>query len=262
MPDEHKKDSSAADTESKDKKSEDTEDEAEADAGSSAEEESLEEESEEEDEASHSDKERDYDAEIEEEKKRGKPDPLKAAEAWKKRDQKRKEEIEAEADDSEADIDEDDKPLTRREARELMAATQKTAQEAQAYTLARGMAASDKEAELIVLKWRNRNFPEGASLNEQIEESFFITHGKKILGRQQELARALKNKDNVNRNAAGTHRTGTPTKEPKVSSADVSAIKAAGFSWNGTARRYEKKLKDGSIIVRNKEGGATRIQAR
>ena len=40
------------------------------------------------------------------------------------------------------------------------------------------------------------------------------------------------------------------------------AIKNSGFSWNGTSRRYEKKISGGQTLVRNKDGSVTLVKAK
>ena len=182
-------------------------------------------------------KEIDYDAEIEAEKKRGKPDPAKAKDAFKERKEKRE--------------GEEDKPLTKRELQEILAEERKQNQSREAFTLARTLAGSDKEAQLVVEKWKNRSFPGDLSLEEQIEESYVITHRKKLLGERNEALRALRNKSGVNKNGAGSYREGTKGNQPKTSAEATNAFKAAGYTWNGTSRQFEKKLADGSMLVRD-----------
>lgn len=202
--------------------------------------ESDEEESEDDAEASNSDNEIDLDAEIERERNKGKPDPKKAKEAFQRRNEKR------------AGEDDDDKPMTRREMREFMEQQGKVALEASAFTLARGMSGSDKEAQLVVEKWKNRTFPAHISLSEQIEEAYAITHRKKLIGERQEALRALKNKGRVNNDGSTTHHSPQRNiKAEKLSSPDTQAIIAAGFTLNSKTRRFEKKLSDGSILVRD-----------
>jgi len=140
---------------------------------------------------------------------------------------------------------------------EIEARAERRALATQALVLARSMSTSDKEAELVVAKWSNRSFPEGLSLSDQIEEAFAITHRKKLIGERNEAVRALKAKDVIGRNGAGSHRESVSFQEPKIKPQDAAAIKAAGFAWNGTARRYEKKLSNGDTLVRDPKTGAT-----
>lgn len=180
----------------------------------------------------------DYDAEIEKERK-GKPDPKKAFEAKRERHQKVEEK----------ETEEDDKPITRKDLAEIEAKVRRDLQAEQALTIAKGFASSEKEAELIVEKWKNRTFPATLTLSEQIEEAFAITHRKKLIGERNEALRALRGKEGVNKDSSGTHQDPKKsTSEPKLSSQDTQAIKASGFSYNSTARRFEKKLPNGVLV--------------
>ena len=185
----------------------------------------------------------DLDAEIEEENRRG-PDPKKAHERIKDK----------EVEDDEEDLDEDDKPLTRREANELLAKQAKEAQETRAFDIARRLAGSDKEAELIVLKWKNRSFPAKMPLSEQVEEAYAITHRKRLISQRNEALRALKNRDGLNRTVAGTHRDSVKSnssQQPKgMSKQDRQAIETSFGPWNPKTGRFEKKLKNGHLIVK------------
>lgn len=260
MTEEEKKAAETAQAEA-DAQAEDDENEADAPA---TEDESEEDESEDEVEAAPDENEIDLDAEIEAERKKGVPDKKKAAEAFNKRkakntDKPNEEEFVDEEDD-EIEEDDDDKPMTRREAREFMETTRKAALETQAFSLAKQLASSDKEAELIVLKWQNRSFPPGTTLNEQIHEAFAVTHSKRLIKQREEAIRALNNKDHVNRNGAGNHQTPPPGKEPKMRAVDAAAIKASGFTFNNISRRFEKKLPNGKIIFKDKNGKVKLLQ--
>lgn len=191
------------------------------------------------------DSEIDYDAEIEAERKRGKPDPDKAKNAFKERKEKRE--------------GEDDRPLTKRELQEILAEERKQNQSREAFNLARALAGSDKEAQLVVEKWKNRSFPADLPIEEQIEESYVITHRKKLLGERNEALRALRAKGGVNKNGAGTYRESTKGNQPKTSAEATSAFKAAGFTWNGTSRQFEKKLPNGDMLIRDAKTKQTRL---
>lgn len=187
----------------------------------------------------------DIDAELEKERK-GRPDPNKAKEAFKKREEKREE-----------DTDEE-KPLTRKELEQILANERKLGVRDSVLTVAQSLTSNPKEAELLVLKWENRTFPSNLSLAEQMEEVYVITHKNKIIGENKELKRALRGKAGVNTNPAGTHQDPPKGTEPQLSPADAHAIKAAGFVWNGTSRQFEKKLKDGSTLIRDSKSKQVR----
>lgn len=196
----------------------------------------------------------DYDQELEDEKKRGKPDPDLAGKAFVDRKKKRED---AGADD---DAD-DDKPLTKKDIAAIEARVERKALTGQALTTARALtgrhANSEKEAQLIVARWGNRTFPAGVPLSEQIEEVYAGLHRKRLMGERDEALRGLKAKDGIVRNAAGAHQRPAGGPEPKISVADLSAIKAAGYSFNSASRRYEKKLTSGDILVRDPKTKAT-----
>lgn len=208
------------------------------------------EDDEEESDAPLDDKDRDFDAEIAEENKRGKPDPKKAKEAFKERREKRE--------------GDDDKSLTRKEVEEILANDRKDRARDQALTIAKTLASGDKEAALIVAKWNNRTFPPDLALEEQITEMFGAVHAKRIVGQRNEALRALRGKGGVNNDAAGTHRDPPLTKAaPKMSAQDKQAITAVGFVWNGKNKRFEKKLANGNLLIKdNKTGQVSMVKAR
>lgn len=218
-----------SETEEEEKESEDTEEEE----GSSE----SEEEEEEESSSEHSDNNRDYDAEIEEEEKKSAP----AHDAFKKREKKR---------DTDED-DEEDRPMTVGEFRKLSLQNQKVALEAAALSFALNICDTDKEARLVVAKWKNRAYPSDLPLTEQIEEAYVVTHRKNLIGQTNEAKRALRNKGKTNNNAAGSHRDSPSNpSEPKLNPAEKQSLKASGFEYNVKTKRYEKKLRSG-ILVRD-----------
>lgn len=211
--------------------------------------------------AEHTENEIDYDAEIEKEKLRGKPDLEKAFEAKKKRFQKHQEDEEGED-----EPDDENRPVTIRELKELEANVEARVRRDilgnQFFIEARKLSGSDKEAQLMVEKWKNRTFPSGLTLEDQVQEIYAITHAKKILGEKNEALRALKGKEQANTNAAGGHQDPPKGKEPTLAPQDAAVIKAAGFVYNSTSRRYEKKLPNGSLLVRMPDGKTTVIKAK
>lgn len=202
-----------------------------------------EEESEDEDESSSKKKEDlDLDAELEKERKAGEPDLTIAEKAFKDRKKKKQEES----------ADDGDKPLTQKDLDAALARDRKDRQRDDAFSFAREMAGSEKEAELIVAKWGNRTFPKNLTLREQISEAYVITHSKKLIGERNEAMRALRGKRGVKDNAAGTHRDGDRNpNEPKLSPQDMAVMRQSGFSWNTNTRRHEKKLPNGRILFRD-----------
>lgn len=198
----------------------------------------------------------DYDAEIAKEKAK-KPDPDKARDAFKLREQKR---IERE---KELDSEDEDKPLTQKDLDNLRSEWrsefQREALRDRFEVLAKNLAGSDKEAELMVARWENRIFPSDMTVTEQVEEVYASINAKRLIAERNEALRALRGHSGVETNSAATHRDATKGTEPQLSPQDAKAIKDAGFTWNGTSRRYEKKLPNGALLVRDSKTGITQI---
>lgn len=196
-------------------------------------------------EAQHNDNKIDYEAELAKEREaREKAEKALADKRFKEAERKRKE---GSGDDDET------KPLTKAELRELLAeerqATQKEVRSVRAEEIAKGLTGSEAEKNLVLEIFKNRTFPPHLSLEEQLEESYVIANRKKLVGERNEALRALKGKDGVNKDAAGTHHDAPPGKEPQLSAQDKAAVTAVGVVWNATSKRYEKKLKSGKILV-------------
>lgn len=188
----------------------------------------------------------DYEAELKREKDRVvERDKIIADQAFKLRDKKRNEE--------EDEIEDEDKPLTAKQLNDILHKDrEKTRKELQSEIISektRKLAGSDSESNLIIEIHKNRSFPEGMPLDEQLEEAYAIANRKTIMAKNEELKRALRSKENTSDNPAGTHRDSTPLDEPKISSSDISAIKAAGFVWDGKSRLYIKQLSGGKRIL-------------
>lgn len=232
-----------------DESAEDAEDEEESE-DEEAEDES-DEESEDEDKSDGSKKtenELDLDAELEKERKAGSPDPVIAKEQFKERDKKR--------DGKKGD---EDKPLTQKDVDAIEARIRKEQQQERALEIAKELAGSDKEAELIVAKWANRTFPKTLTLREQMQEAYVITHSKKLIGERNEAMRALKGKKGVKTDSASAHQDAPKGNEPKLSPADAASLKASGFSWNTNTRQYEKKLPNGRLLIRDNKTKQVRL---
>lgn len=207
------------------------------------------------DSSSTDDKELDLDAELAAERKLGEPDTTIAKKAFKDRKTKRDETDEEEDDDQ-------SRPLTRADLDAHDAKIRKEMQQERALELAKEMAGSDKEAELIVAKWSNRTFPKSLTLKQQISEAYVITHSKKLIGERNEAMRALKGKQGVQTKVTTTHRDAQrgAANEPKMPPADAAAIRASGFIWNTTSRRHEKKLSDGRLLIRDPKTKQVRLE--
>ncbi len=202
----------------------------------------------------------DYEAELAKEKDaRKKAEDALAAKRFKSKKAPKEEEEDAELEDEEEE--EEDKPLTARELKTLLAQerqqTQKDMRAVQAEDIAKKMSGSDAEKNLILEIYKNRTFPAHLSLEDQLEEAYVIANRKKIVGERNEALRALRGKGGVNDNAAGTHREGQQGNAPKLPAGDESAIVAAGYTFNNTNRRYEKKLPNGDLLYRDPKTKAT-----
>lgn len=244
---------SDAEDESAEDDSEDEGDDDESDEDSEDDDDSDDEESDDEDESGSSTEEDDdeLDDEIEKERKAGEPDPTKAKDAFKGREKKR----------GAADTDDDDKPLTRGEAKKLEDRIRKETLEREAHAIAKELAdGSAKQAQLILLKWKNRTFPASLTLREQMTEAFVLANSKKLIGERNEAMRGLKGKRGVKDSAAGTHRDAPRGPgEPKLPPADAASLRQSGFSWNVRTKRYEKKLPNG-LLIRDNQTKQVRFQ--
>ena len=206
-------------------------------------------------EASNIDNQIDYKAMAEEERKaREKAEKALAADRYKASKEKREEDVEEE---------EGEKPLTASELETILArerqATQKDLEATRISELASSLATSDDEAALIVEIHKGRTFPSHLSLEDQLEESLAIANRKKLVGERNEALRALKSKSSAGDSAASTHHDPPKANEPQLSAGDKQAITAVGFSWNATSRRYEKKLANGDILVRDQKTKQTSV---
>lgn len=168
--------------------------------------------------------------------------------AFKVRDKKRK----GEDDDEEEDEDEpEDKPLTQKQLDSILAQerqkTMKVLQASQIVEIAKRLAKGDAEADLIVEIHKNRIFPEGLSLQDQLEESHAIANRKRLPAQNEELKRALRHEDTKSDANIGTHRDASKAGEPNASR-DITAIKASGYNWDGARQVYKKPLKGNKTL--------------
>lgn len=189
----------------------------------------------------------DYDAELKKERERREAaEKVIAEEAWKHR---RKKQIEEE---TEEEVDED-RPLTASDLNVILQRERQTLRkEIQSETIlekARKLSRSEAEAQYIVEIHKNRTFPSGLSLEEQIEESYAIANKNRIMAQNEELKRALKSKQTSYSNPAGTQRDSMSASAPKISADDLQAIKGAGFVWDGKIRLFVKQIAGGKKIL-------------
>lgn len=141
--------------------------------------------------------------------------------------------------------DDDEKPLTRSELEDVLSREREAIRrENQAEVIkekVKKITSSDIETELVMEIHKNRQFPAGMPLDEQIEEAYLIANRKRILGVNTELKRALQHKDTTNKGVADTHRDSPSPSEPKLSANDDSLLKRSGFVWDGKKNAFKKE---------------------
>jgi hypothetical protein len=195
----------------------------------------------------------DYEALIAAEKK---PDPEKAKEAFRKREEKRKEEV-SETDEGDDESDED-KPMTRKEMDAYLARkTQTIVAEANAERIteiATEIADSDGEARFIMEIHKNRIFPEGMTLRDQLSEAHAIASYKRTAAKNVELARKVNSKETASKDTStGTQET--TSSEPKLSADLKASLKNAGFTFDSTLKVYTKILPNGKKMYSDPKTG-------
>lgn len=148
--------------------------------------------------------------------------------------------------------EDDEKPLTRSELDTILAREREEAKkEAQGELIKEKvgkMTSSEIEAEHVMEIHKNRQFPIGMPLDEQIEEAYIIANKKRILGMQSELKRALLSKDTKSKDVADTHRDSPSPLEPKLNTNDLSLLKRSGFEWDGKSNAFKLETKGRTIF--------------
>jgi hypothetical protein len=87
---------------------------------------------------------------------------------------------------------------------------------------------------------------------EKVEEAYLIANKGRILSENKELARALKNKDNVNRQAPSVFRKKLADNTvPTMSEQDKAEYARAGFKYVAANKRWEKSLDNGKTLVKD-----------
>jgi hypothetical protein len=146
--------------------------------------------------------------------------------------------------DEETEADDEYKPLTAKdlaafEAR-IVERTQKELQESRALEVARRFTSSEAEAQAAVVYFKSRVVPTG-NLEEDVQFAVAGMNSKKILAQNSELKRALKGKEAVS-TTGDTHRDAPKGGTPKITSEIVASLKRAGFTLDGTSKRWIKKI--------------------
>ena len=150
---------------------------------------------------------------------------------------------------------EEDHPLTRAELQSILERErQLTRVETHRESIEgriRSLATSVEEGNLMIEVSKNRTFPSHYSPEDVAEEVYAIANRKKLRLERDEALRALAEKDNANRTGTGGHHDSVRAGEPKMTDIDKGEYTRLGFSWNGTSRRYEKRLSNGSLLVKD-----------
>lgn len=186
---------------------------------------------------------------------REKAEKAAAETSFKLREERRRQKEEPE------EVDED-KPLTAKDLQRLMAeereTTQKMLQESETKKLAEGLSENPTEQALILEVYKNRSFPAHLSLSEKLEEAYLIANKDRVFGENKELKRALLGKRTVSKDTASTQQDEPAGSKPKLAPADAQEYERTGYTWNDKQRRWQKKLSNGQILVKEK-GKGTRV---
>lgn len=173
------------------------------------------------------------------------------AEGRYKRAESKRKEVEKPIEEEESD---EDKPMTRKELQAEMArredAIRKEVLNSEAKRLADSMSTNDTEKALILEKWKSHTFPSHISLEEQIESCYAMAFRKRIIGQRNEALRALKGKDGVQKDSATTHHDAPAGTAPKIAASDAAELARVGYKYNSTAKRYEKTLGNGKLLIK------------
>ncbi len=201
----------------------------------------------------------DYEAELKREKERSEAAEKAVADtAFKLREEKRGRKEDAEA-RGETFFEE---PLTRKELEELLQKDrQQTRRELQLEIIAEKatkLTGNEAEKNLIIEIHKNRIWPEGMSLDDQLEESHAIANRKAILARNAELKRALQSKDTKSNDATSSHIEPPTVNEPQ-SSADLQAIKSTGYKWDGKLGLFIKQLRGKRVLTYDPKTKAQKV---
>lgn len=158
---------------------------------------------------------------------------------------------------------EEEKPISSKEVEAMLARereeVRKEMQSQRIEEIAGTFSVNDTEKQLIIELHKNRSFPSHLSLEEQIEECYLIANKEKIKGEISELTRAVSSRRNASGGSAGTHHEGMKGSTPKLAADEAVVYEQVGLKFNETSRMYEKKLPDGSTLIKDPKTKATRI---
>src|SRR3990167_1950879 len=190
----------------------------------------------------------DYEAIAKQERERREAAERAAADAaFKLREAKRKK------DEEEEEEEDEEKPITASQLQAVLAKerveNQKILQTGQALEYARALTTSEAEAQAAVEIWRNRVNPTG-SIETDIKFAIGGLNADRLLAQNAELRRAVKSKETRSDNPANTEHEEAKGSIPKLSPADLKAMRDAGWVWDGkqfatTLPNKKKRFTDG-----------------
>lgn len=156
------------------------------------------------------------------------------------------------------EADDEERPLTKSELQAILAeereATQKVLQESETKKIVSTFSDNPKVQELVLEVYKNRSFPSHLTLEEKLGEAYLIANKDKVLGENAELKRAVMGKKTASKDSSTTHHDEPTGSQPKLPQGEAQEYARLGFTWNATKRRFEKKLPDGRILVKDKSG--------
>ena len=159
----------------------------------------------------------------------------------------------------------DEKPLTKKELDEALTQqsqlVQKSLQQQEISQKIKGLTTSDTEANLVLEILNTRTFPSHFTLDQQIRESIAIANADKLVGERDEAFRALRAKETAEMGGQSHHDPIKSSTEPTMKPQDKEAIQRSGFVWNTANKRYEKKLPNGKIMIRDSQTGAVTMSS-
>lgn len=173
-------------------------------------------------------------------------------ERFKERKSRRNADESEDDDDYSDDDDDDDTPMTRKEFERAMA---KERQEARrealaehAKSIASKITESEDEADAVLAVYENRTFPEGMSIEDQLQEAYYIAHGPRLKAKIGEQRRTIKSKNTRSRKGnENAHRDAPAGNAPAISAGKKGELERRGFTFDG--KEYSKILPNGKKMV-------------
>ena len=153
--------------------------------------------------------------------------------------------------EEEEELDDDDKPITKAELlrinEEERQKTDKMLNQERIESIASALSVNEDEKALALEIHKNRTFPSGMTLKEQMEEAFVIANKGRLIGERNEALKALKNKPSSN--ASSTRQDIEDGNEPSIEGNIKVSLSRKGFVYNPALKRYEKKLPNEKMMV-------------